>query len=87
MIMLGAFVIAALVIRAAGQKHAATVSAAKSADTPSPNEDTERLVRVLRTIDKNQAARFADLKLFLFFLPLIWGVISGILYAILLALR
>lgn len=54
---------------------------------PAPPTETEQLIQAILLLDRNAAARMSGLKLYLFFLPLIWGVISGILWAIILALR
>jgi hypothetical protein len=48
---------------------------------------TQRLVAVIQNLDRNEAMRIHDLKVFLFWLPFIWGVIWGIVWLIYLAVR
>jgi len=48
---------------------------------PAPEEvDLARVLKALQTIDANEADRMKELKLFLFFLPFIWGVVWGVIY-------
>ena len=47
----------------------------------------EQIIQVLRNMDRNAADRMIDLKVFLFFLPFIWGIIWGIVYVIYSAVR
>ena len=42
--------------------------------------DLARILKALQAIDENSQERAKDLKLFLFFLPLVWGVVWGTLY-------
>ena len=42
--------------------------------------DLARILKALQTIEENTQQRAKDLKLFLFFLPLIWGIVWGTLY-------
>jgi hypothetical protein len=42
--------------------------------------DLARILKALQTIETNSQDRAKDLKLFLFFLPLIWGIVWGTLY-------
>lgn len=60
--------------------------------TPPPDKGAEevgpaRLLKALQVMDQNAADRARDLKVFLCFLPLLWGLIWGVFYLIILALR
>lgn len=45
--------------------------------------DNARLLKALQTMDENANARMKELRLFLFFLPLIWSVVWGTVYFLL----
>jgi len=48
--------------------------------------DLARILKALQTIEEHTQERFKELKLFLFFLPLMWGIVWGTLYFIVLML-
>jgi hypothetical protein len=52
-----------------------------------PDVDNARLLQALQTMDANAGDRLKDLKIFLFVLPLIWGVVWGVVYFLFLLLR
>jgi hypothetical protein len=52
-----------------------------------PETEHERLIRVLTTLDYNAALRMDSLKWFLFWLPFIWGAISGIIWIVVIETR
>lgn len=59
-----------------------------SGTTPVREEvDLARLLSALQTMDKNADERIKGLRLFLFSLPFIWGVIWGLVYLIINAYR
>lgn len=47
----------------------------------------ERLLQALQTMDANAAERMRDLKVFLFVLPILWGLIWGVVYVAILVMR
>jgi hypothetical protein len=52
-----------------------------------PETEHEQLIRAILILDTNAAERMSSLKIFLFWLPFIWGAIYAILYWIVLSLR
>lgn len=42
--------------------------------------DLARILKALQTIEGNSADRARDLRLLLFFLPLIWGIVWGFVF-------
>lgn len=60
--------------------------APKAPEKP-PETEHEWLIRILSAFDQRAADRMYDLKWFLFWLPLIWGVIYGIIWIIILEMR
>ena len=91
LLIAGVLVALTIVIERRRAKHVRAPSVPPSdspvAPPPAALTETEELIQALLVLDRNAAARMSSLKLYLFFLPLIWGVISGILWAIILALR
>ena len=62
-----------------------TIPKGRPTPAPQPRKEEvgpERLLQALQTMDKNAADRMKELKLFLFFLPLLWGVLYGVVYLI-----
>jgi hypothetical protein len=49
--------------------------------------DLARLLLALQTMDQNAHDRMRELKLFLFFLPFVWGLIWGLVWIIIRAGR
>jgi hypothetical protein len=96
LLIIGALVAFAVVVLMRRSKHLRTPPSQSSdgpialqtlAPPPSPLTETEQLIEAMLLLDRNADARMSSLKVYLFFLPLIWGVISGIFWAIILALR
>jgi hypothetical protein len=60
----------------------------KTAPAAREEVDLARLLKAVQTMDANAHDRMRELKLFLFFLPLIWGVVWGLLWlVVLMAMR